>query len=164
MFCCQRTSGMTDLTLFPRPGLLPICQNRSPVIADSLSGTQLPPEGKEKQSWRMRRERGWAHSPECEPRSGRGWDVPFDSGRQSQPGAPISAGWREEGGGHFSQLMGHQHTFIRLSWGVQVPGSHVHPLQKLCKYKLETSGLAFPSLGFGQGYNQWYLLASFNDL
>lgn len=41
---------------------------------------------------------GLGTQPECEPRSGRGWDVPFDSGRQSQPGAPISAGWQEDGG------------------------------------------------------------------
>lgn len=164
MFCCQRTSGMTDLTLFPRPGLLPICQIRSPETLLTLSkwdlNSHLRARRSQAEGWG---ERGAGHTAGVWAKVREGlrrplwfWEaVPTRSSHICR----VTGG---RAGGHFSQLMGHQHTFIRVSWGAQVPGSH--PLQKFCKYKLETSGLAFPSLGFGQGYNQWSLLASFNDL
>lgn len=39
--------------------------------------------------------RGWGTGPEYESRSRKDWNVPFDTGRRAQPGAPVSARWQE---------------------------------------------------------------------
>lgn len=69
-------------------------------------GPQLPPEGKEKPSWRMRRERGWAHSRSVSQGQGGAETSPLILGGGPNQELSYLQGDRRKGGGSFLTTYG----------------------------------------------------------